>query len=138
MPIHSARSGTRRPSSALRIGSRSGLVLGALIAASFLSMACSGGGDAAPPEERLVTLSWAANREAGVNSAGGGYEVKISGQEALLVPYVSGPWAPTTVAIRLWSGSYTATVRAYAALDPQGGSTRTYSAASQSLLVKVP
>ena len=85
-----------------------------------------------------VTLSWSANRESGVNRAGGGYEVRISGQAPVVVPYVSGATAPTAAALQLQPGSYTATVRAFAALDSQGGTTRTYSASSEALSFSVP
>ncbi len=87
--------------------------------------------------DHLVTLSWAPNRESGVNRTGGGYQIAISGQPAIDVPYVSGPSAPTSTAARLPPGSYTVTVRAYAALDAQGASTGTLSAPSQSLTVSV-
>lgn len=85
-----------------------------------------------------MTLSWAANREAGVNGAGGGYTVSISGQPAIDVPWVSGPRAPTTRNVTLRTGSYTVTVTAYAALDAQGGDTGSRSAPSQALTVDVP
>jgi hypothetical protein len=87
---------------------------------------------------RLVTLSWTANRESGVNRAGGGYELQVSGHEPVVIPYVSGATAPTSAALRLPSGDYTVSVRAFAALDMQGGSARTYSAASQAILLGVP
>jgi hypothetical protein len=92
----------------------------------------SGGGTpAAPPAYHNVTLSWTANRETGVNSAGGGYTVNISGQSAPIdVPYVSGTWAPTSVTTSLYTGSHTATVTAYAALDTAGGTTGNTSAAT--------
>ena len=85
-----------------------------------------------------VTLSWQANRERGVNSAGGGYEVSISGQPTVIVPYVSGPAAPTSTIVSLSTGRYTVTVRAFAALDAQGGSGGSFSAPSQALGVIVP
>jgi hypothetical protein len=87
---------------------------------------------------RLVTLSWTANRESGVNRAGGGYELLVSGHEPVVIPYVSGATAPTSAALRLPSGEYTVSVRAFAALDAQGGSARMYSAASQAILLGVP
>jgi hypothetical protein len=86
-----------------------------------------------------VTLAWAANHEKGVNSAGGGYQVSISGQPTPIeVPFVSGPAAPISINATLQTGTYTVTARAYAALDAQGGSTRTFSAASQPHTVNVP
>lgn len=76
-------------------------------------------------------VNWDANRETGVNSAGGGYELAISGHPPPVdIPYVSGPAAPTSFSKILPPGTYTITVRAYTALDPQGGNTRTYSAAT--------
>jgi hypothetical protein len=84
-----------------------------------------------------VTLVWVPNHEKGVNSAGGGYQVSISGQPRISVPYVSGPTAPTSIVITLPKGTYTATVIAFAALDAQGGSAGSLSAPSQSLVVNV-
>lgn len=99
----------------------------ALAAAALAVAAC--GGD---PDEDLaplaVTISWAANREVGVNQPGGGYEVALAGQPLIDLPYVSGPTSPTAVTVNLLPGSHTVTVRAYAAFDAQGGTTRTYSA----------
>jgi hypothetical protein len=88
--------------------------------------------------DHLVGLAWAPNRESGVNRAGGGYQIAISSQPDINVPFVSGPSAPTSTAVRLPPGIYTVTVRAYAALDAQGGSAGTVSASSQSLTVSVP
>src|SRR3954465_3399791 len=81
-----------------------------------------GGGSTAAGSPRAVVLSWAANRERGVNSSRGGYQVTISGRPAIDVPCVSGPEAPTTVAAMLPPGKYAVNVRAFAALDAQGGS----------------
>jgi hypothetical protein len=96
----------------------------------------NGGGPSAPPGP--PTLVWAPNHEKGVNSAGGGYEVSISGQPTMTVPYTSGPTAPTSTVLTLPKGTYTVTVRAFAALDAQGGSARSFSAPSQSVIVNVP
>ncbi len=85
-----------------------------------------------------VTLVWAPNHEKGVNSAGGGYQVSISSQPTINVPYASGATAPTSVVTTLPKGTYTVTVRGYAALDAQGGSTGSVSASSQSIIVNVP
>jgi hypothetical protein len=85
-----------------------------------------------------VTLAWAPNHEKGVNSTGGGYEISISSQPTINVPYASGPTAPTSAVTTLQTGTYTVTVRAYAALDVQGGGTGSLSAPSQSLTVNVP
>lgn len=94
--------------------------------ALFLS-ACGGGGGSGPvPTSHSVNISWTANREAAVNSAGGGYTVSISNatnvQSPINVPYVSGPAAPTTIATTLMSGSYSVTVTAYSALNSTNGS----------------
>jgi ABC-type glycerol-3-phosphate transport system substrate-binding protein len=97
-----------------------------------------GGGSNPPPGPHTVTLSWVPNHEKGVNSAGGGYQVSISGQPTINVPYVSGPAAPTSTVTTLSTGNYTVTVRAYAALDAQGGGTGSISASSQSIIVNVP
>ena len=113
----------------------------------FLAMilwACGGGGGGggdggpAPPPVFSVFLTWAPNLEHGVNSAGGGYRVSISGQPTIDVPYVSGSTAPTSTTASLLAGSYTVSVAAYAALDPQGGTTGNTSAPSQSITVNVP
>ena len=87
---------------------------------------------------RDVVLSWAPNRESGVNSTGGGYQVLISGQPAINVPYTSGPTAPTSTTVSLQAGTYTVTVKAYAALDAQGDSGGSLSAASAPITVNVP
>jgi len=99
-----------------------------------------GGGGSSPPPvtNHTVTLAWAPNHEKGVNSAGGGYQVAISGQPTINVPYVSGLTAPTSTVTTLSTGTYTVTVRAYAALDAQGGGAGSLSAPSQSLTVNVP
>ena len=97
-----------------------------------------GGGSAVAGSPRTVVVSWAANREQGVNSGGGGYQVTISGRPSINVPYVSGTEAPTTVTAVLPPGTYVVNVRAFAALDAQGGSGTTFSAASQSTVVVVP
>jgi len=102
---------------------------------------CGGGGGGSSPQpvtNHTVTLAWAPNHEKGVNSAGGGYQVAISGQPTINVPYVSGLTAPTSTVTTLSTGTYTVTVRAYAALDAQGGSAGSLSAPSQSLIVNVP
>jgi hypothetical protein len=97
-----------------------------------------GGGGGGRSGSHPVTLAWAPSRESGVNRTGGGYQIAISGQPALDVPYVSGSSAPTSTTAKLPTGSYTVTVRAYAPLDAQGGSTGTLSAPSQSITVTVP
>jgi hypothetical protein len=97
-----------------------------------------GGGSNAPPGPRSVIISWVPNHEKGVNSAGGGYRVSITGQPPITLPYTSGPAAPTSTAITLPQGTYTVTVTAFAALDPLGGMTGSVSAPSQAVNVNVP
>jgi hypothetical protein len=118
-----------------------------LVALSILITALSacgggGGGGSALPASTLhsVTLSWQANRESGVNSTGGGYKVSISGQAATInVPYnATTGLTPTTTTTSLYTGTYSATVRAYKALDPQGGTTGSLSAPSASISIVVP
>ncbi len=117
-----------------------GTALGAsllLLLAGFLHFSCSksGGGTSG---SRVVTLSWTANRESGVNGPGGGYRVSISGAPAVDVPYVTGPYAPTSTDVTLAPGTYTVTVSASAALDAQGGTTGSASAPSQAITLTVP
>jgi len=99
-------------------------------------LACDAQQDGCP--ERLVNLSWAPNRERGVNQAGGGYRVAISGRQEIDVPFASGAAAPTSASVQLPPGSYAITVRAYAALDAQGGTSRTLSAPSAPISLTVP
>ncbi len=113
-----------------------------VLLASLLTSCGGGGGGSSNPAPplitRSVTLNWAANHESGVNSAGGGYQVSVSGQPTINVPYVSGSMAPTSTTVLLYPGTYTVTVRAYAALDAQGGSTGKFSAASSPITFIVP
>jgi hypothetical protein len=101
--------------------------LGIAIALTLMLSACGDGGSE-PAGSFPVTISWTPNREVGVNAPGGGYEVNLAGQASLDVPYVSGPSAPTMVTVSLLPGTHTVRVRAYAAFDAQGGTTRTFSA----------
>ena len=115
------------------------LVVAGLFALVLASCGGGGGGSSAPPgTNHTVTLAWAPNHENGVNSTGGGYQVSISGQPTIDVPYATGPTAPTSTVATLPTGTYTVTVRAFAALDAQGGSAGSLSAPSQSLNVVVP
>jgi hypothetical protein len=97
-----------------------------------------GGGSSAPPGPRNVSISWAPNHEKGVNGAGGGYQLSITGQPPITLPYTSGLAAPTSTTITLPQGTYAVTVTAFAALDAQGGSTGSVSAPSQAVIVNVP
>jgi hypothetical protein len=97
-----------------------------------------GGGSPAPmPTSHTVNISWAANREAAVNRAGGGYTVAISGQSPINVPFASSV-APTTTAATLMTGSYSVTVTAYSALNPPGGTTGSTSVPSAAFNFSVP
>ena len=113
--------------------------IGAIVLCSALAACGGGGGGGTPPPATIhqVTLNWTASRESGVNSPGGGYQVSISGQPTIDVPYASVPTAPTTIDTSLFTGVYTVTVRAYAALDAAGGSTGSFST-GQSIAVTVP
>jgi len=87
-----------------------------------------------------IAVSWIANGESGVNSAGGGYKVyhsttsgfSVSGAGFVDVPYVSGPIAPTTTNLSLATGTHYIKVVAYSALNPSG------SPASTQIAVTVP
>ena len=113
--------------------------VGAVAAVLGSALAACGGGGGAPPPATIhaVTLNWNAAHENGVNSPGGGYQVSISGQPTINVPYTSGPTAPTTTTTSLLTGVYTVTVLAYAALDATGGNTGSLSP-GQSITVTVP
>ena len=122
---------------------RSRLLPYRLVVASLFAIVlsgCGGGGGGSPPPvtNHSVTLTWMPNHETGVNSLGGGYHVLISGKPTIDVPFVSGPAAPISTVTTLQTGTYTVTVSAFAALDAQGGSTRTFSAPSQPHTVTVP
>ncbi|MDA8420384.1 MAG: hypothetical protein M0039_03855 [Pseudomonadota bacterium] len=102
--------------------------------------ACGGGGtpSSAPTTTHSVSISWNAAHQSGVNGPGGGYQVLVNGQVAATVPYVSGTLTPTSAQLVMKTGLYSVAVRAYATLDAQGGSSGSYSAPSQPLLVLVP
>lgn len=113
-----------------------------LAAAALIVLSGCGSGDdgssPAPAANHAVTLAWAPNHEKGVNSAGGGYRVAISGQPTIDVPYISGPAAPTSTVTTLYTGTYTATVTAFAALDARGGRSGSRSEPSSPFTVVVP
>ena len=97
----------------------------ALIGGSTLLLsACGGGGGSTPPAptptSHVINLSWTANKEAAVNSAGGGYKVAISGQPVINVPFPYAASGPAAVAT-LMTGSYTVTVTAYSAMNASTG-----------------
>ena len=80
---------------------------------------------------KAVKISWSANKEAAVNTTGGGYKVYYSGASGFSVgdagvtvvdvPYVSGPTPPTTTTIFVSSGTYFIRVAGYSAVA--GGTT---------------
>jgi ABC-type glycerol-3-phosphate transport system substrate-binding protein len=119
------------------IHKKMGLILFVTLISTSL-FGCGGGSSGPTPTSHTVNIFWAANREAAVNSAGGGYTVAISGQSPINVPYVSGPAAPTTIAATLMSGSYSVAVTAYSALNPPGGSTGSTSVPSAAFNFSVP
>jgi len=94
-----------------------------MLFATLLLIACGGGGGTSgggtPPAPTLhqVTLNWEQNLEADVNALGGGYKVAISGQPIINVPFP----APLSITLTLPSGSYSAIVTAYSAIDPSTG-----------------
>lgn len=94
---------------------------GAAVATVLVSTGCVARTEAAPADH-VVTISWQANREKGVNATGGGYEVTI-GDRAPVEIAASEPTSLTTV---LFTGTYTVRVRAFER-DP-AGSERIYSA----------
>lgn len=107
-----------------------------------VTVGCSGSGDGSslPPTVSTVAVSWAANSENAVNSAGGGYKVyhsttpgfSVSAASYVDVPYVSGPVAPTATNLSLATGTHYIKVVAYSALNPSG------SPASAQVAVAVP
>ena len=108
-----------------------------LLLCSLLLAACGGGGsDSAappaaagppPPPPPNVQVSWTANREAAVNSAGGGYKVyyastsgfSVPAPNVVDVPFVSGS-APTSTRLTLPSGTHYFKVVAYSGLNSAG------------------
>ncbi len=111
--------------------------LGLLLGWTLILAACGGGGT-------NVQVSWAANREAAVNKAGGGYKVYysktpgfgIGGANSVSVPFQSGPAAPTSTKLNVSSGTYYIKVVAYSALvGPSGGPSTSAPSAEVSLVV---
>ncbi len=115
-----------------------------LLSGSFLFAACGGGGGGPPPPPSgvitaSVRVSWTANRETAVNSAGGGYKIyysptagfDIASANVVDLPYKAGA-APTTTNLTLASGTHYVKVIAYSTLNPNG------SAPSAEIAVSVP
>jgi hypothetical protein len=74
-----------------------------------------------------VDIRWDANRESGVNSAGGGYRVYYSstgsitaGTPFLDVAYAAGTTPATAQLTGLAAGTYTIRIVAYSAANPTG------------------
>ncbi len=109
-----------------------------LTAALLLLGVLSACGSSSSIPTRSVTIAWDANRESGVNRAGGGYRVTVGGAAPVDVPYVSGDRAPTSLVVKLAPGTYAVTVVAYAALDARGGTTGSVSAPSDPFTLTVP
>lgn len=108
------------------------------VLALVLSGCGGGGGGADTKAVRSVTISWQANRETAVNQTGGGYIVNVSGQAPIAVPYVAGASAPTSTTLSLPTGTYSATVTAYSALNPPGGRGGSQSLPSTTVTINVP
>ncbi len=132
------------------LASTTRLNIGASVLVALSLGACGGGGgggggNSAPPPTtpatmHTVTITWTANREAAVNSPGGGYKVNISGQPQIDCPFsgfATPCTSPTSVQVSLLTGAYTVTVVAYSALNAPGkiGST---SLPSASVPINVP
>lgn len=88
-----------------------------------------GGAPATPAAiNATVLVSWAANREAAVNRAGGGYRVYYSAASGFSVatapfvdvPYAGGAAAPTQAGLSLPAGTHFIKVVAYSSLNPSG------------------
>ncbi len=133
-----------------------------LILLSLVS-ACGGGGGGTPapdpqpqpkpqpqpPQQVNIQVSWNANREAAVNTSGGGYRVYYATTAGLEltdpavtmvdVPYISGSTAPLSTILSVQSGLlYYFRVTAYSALNRIGQSGGTESQSSSSFSLNVP
>lgn len=105
------------------------------------------GGETTSSGTYNVNVSWNANREKAVNTAGGGYRVYYSrispvntaGGTYKDVPYVSGSAAPTSTLLpQLSSGTIYIRVIAYSAMNPPGGSSGSVSSDSQETSISLP
>lgn len=93
-----------------------------------------------------VLVSWTANRETAVNTAGGGYVVAYSQDpnasyaeaEKVTVNYASGPTAPTSATINIPPGTFYIKVYAFSALNPPGSSSGSLSPPSVASVITVP
>lgn len=114
---------------------------GAVAFLAVIMAGCGGGGGGGTTSTvSTIAVSWDANRESGVNGAGGGYKVyhsttsgfSVSSASFVDVPYVSGPSAPTSTTLSLATGTHYIKVVAYSAANPTG------SAASNQITVTAP
>lgn len=104
----------------------------ALLAGGLLCGGCGGsgggGGGGGDADTTPVQVNWTANREAAVNSAGGGYRIYYSptpgvtpaGATMVEVPFVSGDQAPNSATLDLEAGTYYVRIAAYSALNTDG------------------
>jgi len=105
-----------------------------IILAVFITTGCNASSSSSDDSEdsaadgakTAVVITWDANREQGVNQAGGGYRVSYSLTSTthsiapVNVPWVSGSTAPTSTILNLAAGTYYVSVTAYSALNPTG------------------
>jgi len=106
-----------------------------LSATLLLTQGCIQGANVQGAAPYSITISWNANPESAVNSAGGGYIVyysknpffQIPNADSIQVPYVSGPKAPTSAVITNLQlhapASYFFRVVAYSSLQTPLGTT---------------
>jgi hypothetical protein len=131
-----------------RIDTRLTVALGLAALMALTLAGCGGGGSSTSCATTActVTVSWNANPDKAVNSAGGGYYlyygttpnftvgtpgVSGSGYTAVTIPYAaSTASAPTSTTLSLFSGTYYFRVQAYSALNRPGASGGSTSALS--------
>lgn len=103
---------------------------------ALLLAACGGGGGGSAPAVAsdcsspcALTLNWSANREAGVNAAGGGYHVyyaanpNVALDQATRVTVAYDPGlgqTPTSTALQFAAGTWYIRVVAFSSLNPAG------------------
>jgi hypothetical protein len=131
-----------------RTETRPAAVLGIILFMGLALGGCGGGSTISCKTTACsVTVSWAANREAAVNSSGGGYTLYYSntpgfnltdsGVTSVPVPF-NGTATPTSTTLSLFSGTYYFKVVAYSALNPPGGSGGSTSAPSAQQSLTLP
>ncbi|MBN4080212.1 hypothetical protein JYT31_00970 [Beggiatoa alba] len=112
-----------------------------------LTLSACGGGGGGTPAPKSVNISWAANNEKAVNTAGGGYKVYHSQNSAfgitdpsvstVDIPYTSGSLAPTTTTLTLAVGTHYVRVAAYSSLNAPASTGGSQSVASAQITVSV-